>query len=80
MMPGMGVDPKKLAQIQVISKSIKATIVISKSKRYMVLNLSSDNKDPGVQQMIDTLLEQFTTSTAQQLQSFFAIKGEIQEA
>jgi len=75
MMPG--VDPQKLAQVQQVSQYIKGEIVIDYNDGTVTIKMLSDNQQAV--QMIPGLLGQFAEGLAVQLQSFFAIKGEIIE-
>lgn len=75
MMPG--VDPQKLAQVQQVSQYIKGEIVIDYNESIVTIKMLSDNQQAV--QIIPGLLSQFAEGLAVQLQSFFAIKGEIIE-
>jgi len=75
MMPG--IDPQKLAEVQQFSQYIKAEIVINYNDSTVTIKMSSDNLQAA--QMVPGLLSQFAEGLAAQLQSFFAIKGEIIE-
>lgn len=75
MMPG--VDPQKLAQVQQFSQYIKAEIVINYNVGTVTIKMFSDNQQSV--QMIPGLLSQLAEGLAVQLQSFFAIQGEIIE-
>jgi len=75
MMPG--IDPQKLAQVQQVSQYINAEIVINYNDSTVTIKMASDNLQAV--QMIPGLLSQFAGGLAVQLQSFFAIKGEIIE-
>ena len=72
-----GIDPQKLAQVQQTSRYIKGHIVINYTEGSVTIKMSSDN--PQAKQMISTLLDQFAEGLAAQLQTFFAIEGEIEE-
>lgn len=72
-----GVDPRQLAQVQAVSKDIKAVIRVNYMENVMQLSLSSETSEG--QAFIPQLLEQFSNALAQQLSSFFAIQGEIVE-
>lgn len=72
-----GIDPKKLAEVQEVSKFIDAEIVVDYKRNLVRLALSSDN--PASAQMIPGLLSQLAEGLATQLNSFFAIKGELVE-
>lgn len=72
-----GIDPQKLAQVQAVSKDIKAVIRVDYGEDVVRLSFSSET--PEGQDLIPHLLEQFSTALAQQLSSFFAIQGEIVE-
>lgn len=73
----MGIDPKKLAAVQEISKHINASIELNFKTEQVILSLVSDV--PEAKAAIPDLLEQFTNGLATQLSSFFAIKGEIEQ-
>ena len=75
MMPG--VDPKKLATVQQVSKNIAATITVNYNEQVVTVELSSSDRHAA--QMIPDLLGQFAQGLATQLQFFFAIKGEFVE-
>ena len=77
MIPGMGVDPQKIAEMQKVSQHIKGVIRVDYSINTATIQLSSAIPDAAA--LIPQLLEQFAGSLAQQLSSFFAIKGEIIE-
>ncbi len=72
-----GVDPRKLAAMQKVSKFIKAEIKVDYVEKRVELAFSS--KDPEAVKLLDSLLEQFSGGLAQQLSAFFAIEGEITE-
>lgn len=72
-----GVDPQKLAEIQTVSKDVRAEIRIDYGENAVRLFFSSET--PGGQALIPQLLDQFSTALASQLSSFFAISGEIIE-
>lgn len=72
----LGVDPNQLAQIQAVTKNLKAQIVVSRNK----LELTVVTAAPDVvadQSVIQQLVDSLATSLAQQLSSFFAIQGEL---
>ena len=72
-----GVDPKKLAAMQKVSKFIKAAIKIDYIENKVELAFSSEN--PEASKLIASLLDQFSGGLAQQLSAFFAIEGELTE-
>ena len=72
-----GVDPRKLAAMQKVSKFIKAKITVDYVENRVELAFSSE--DPEAVKLISSLLEQFSGGLAQQLSSFFAIDGVITE-
>ncbi len=73
----MGVDPQKMAQMQKVSQYIRGAIEIDYKEHTVIIALASDN--PEAQKLIPELIGQFGTALAQQLSSFFSIKGEIIE-
>ncbi len=73
----LGVDPRKLAAMQKVSKFIKAQIAINYAEKKVELVFSS--KDAEAAKLIDSLLDQFSGGLAQQLSAFFSIDGEITE-
>ncbi len=73
----LGVNPQQLMEMQKVSKDIKGVIKINFKENTVQLFLSSDV--PDAQALIPQLLEQFSGALAQQLSSFFAIKGELIE-
>jgi len=73
----MGIDPKQLAQMQAVSKDIQGVINVDYKGGTVMVTLSSDV--PEAKALVPQLLEQFSSALAQQLSSFFAIKGEIVE-
>lgn len=77
MLPGMGVDPQKMAVMQKVSQHINGVIRIDYAAKTVLLSFSS--VDPEAVVLIPELLSQFSGALAQQLSAFFAIKGEIIE-
>lgn len=77
MLPGMGLDPAKMAVMQDISKHINGVIKIDYEAKSVTLLLSSS--DPAASEIIPDLVDQLGGALAQQLTAFFAIKGEIIE-
>ena len=77
MAMGMGIDPQKLQQMQQVSQHIKARIAINYKTNSATIELFSEN--PQAVQLLPELLSQFAGGLATQLNSFFAIKGEIVE-
>lgn len=72
-----GIDPRQLAQVQEVSKHIKAEIRADYKESTVQFSLSSEV--PEAQALIPNLIEQFVSALSQQLSSVFAIKGEIVE-
>lgn len=72
-----GIDPQKLAEVQQVSKDVKAVIRVDYKEQTVQLFFSADTADAQV--LVPQLLEQFSGALAQQLSSFFAIQGEIIE-
>lgn len=77
VIPGMGVDPEKMAQMQKTSQHINGKIRIDYKANAVTIELSSIV--PEAAAIIPDLLDQFSGALAQQLSAFFAIKGEIIE-
>lgn len=77
MIPGMGVDPAKMAEMQKISQHIDGVIRIDYAARSVTLTLSS--VVPEAVALLPDLVSQLGGALAQQLSAFFAIKGEIVE-
>ncbi len=77
VIPGMGVDPAKLAAMQEVSKFIEGVIRIDYAAKSVSLTMSSAVSDSAA--IIPELLSQLGGALAQQLTTFFAIKGEIIE-
>ncbi len=75
MVMPIGVDPKKLAEIQKVTKDIRAEVTIDAQNGSFTVQLSSDA--PGAQGAIPNLTSQLVTSLSQQLSVFFGIKGDI---
>jgi len=75
MLPGMGLDPAKMAAMQEISQYINGVIKINRSEKSVTLTLSSSNEE--AKKILPDLVDQLGAALAQQLQAFFAIKGEI---
>lgn len=73
----LGIDPKKLAEVQAVSKDIKGKIVVDFEENKIALHLLADT--PEAQAMVHPLLNQFANALAQQLSAFFAIAGEIEQ-
>lgn len=71
MMP----DPKQLANVQLVTKDIKGTIICDYKTNTLTIRLAT--QDPSVTPIAHDLLEQLTQQLAMQLNAFFAIKGEI---
>lgn len=77
MLPGMGVDPEKMAQMQAVSQHINGLIRVDYKAQSVTITMSSSQ--PEAVALIPELLSQLAGSLAQQFSSFFAIKGEIIE-
>ena len=77
MLPGMGIDPQKLARVQAVSQFIEAKVTVDFNKGSVLLELSSDN--PAAVALIPEVMSQFSSALATQLHSYFAIEGEILE-
>lgn len=77
MLPGMGVDPTKMAEMQKVSQHIIGKITVDYKVRTVTIQMSSSV--PEAVALIPELLSQFSGALATQLSSFFAIKGEIVE-
>jgi hypothetical protein len=75
MIPGM--DPAKLAAVQQTSQHINAEIEVNYNESAVKIAMTSEN--PEAVAMIPGLLKQFAEGLAVQLQSFFAIKGQLVE-
>lgn len=75
MMPGLGVDPAKLLEMQKVTKHITAELELDYKGRTLTVSMSSGVREAD--DLIMELLEQFTNSFGQQLNSFFAITGKI---
>lgn len=77
MLPGMGIDPAKMAAMQEVSKHITALIRVDYKERTVNVCLSTTNEEAST--IIPSLLSQFANSLAQQFSTMFAMKGEIVE-
>ena len=75
MIPGMGIDPGQMAEVQKVSKYISAEIEVNHKTNVITIKMASDNPDAAA--LIPNLLEQFANALAQQLNSIFAITGKI---
>ncbi len=73
MMP----DPEKMMQVQKVTGKIKATIEVDRTKRTLTLSMDAQNAE--ALNAVEGLLDQLATALATQLQTFFAIEGEIIE-
>lgn len=73
----MGVDPKKMAQMQAVSQHIDGVIRVDYAESMVTIKFSSRVSEAV--ELIPELLEQFSGALATQLSSFFAIKGELVE-
>lgn len=73
----LGLDPTKLAQMQAVSKNIKARIEIDYTTNVTTLAFTTD--DPAAAALIPNLMEQFSGALATQLSTFFSITGELVE-
>jgi len=70
-----GMDPKKMAEVQQTSSKINAEVRILHKEHEIHLKLIPT--DPGSLNFVSTFLPQFAETMANQLSSFFSIKGEI---
>lgn len=77
VLPGMGVDPAKMAEMQKVSQHINGKIRVDYADKTITIGLSSVMPEAAV--LIPDMLSQFAGALATQLSSFFAIKGEIVE-
>ncbi len=77
VIPGLGVDPAKLEAMQKVSHHINGVIRIDYATKSVNLTLSSAQEEAAA--LIPELISQLGGALAQQLTSFFAIKGEIIE-
>lgn len=77
MLPGLGVDPAKMAAMQEVSKHITALIRVDYKEQTVNVCLSTSNEEANT--IIPNLLSQFANSLAQQFSTMFAMKGEIVE-
>ncbi len=77
VIPGLGVDPAKLEAVQKVSHHIQGVIRIDYAAKSVTLTLSSANQEAA--ELIPELVSQLGGALAQQLSTFFAIKGEIIE-
>lgn len=75
VLPGMGIDPQKMAQMQEVSRNISSVIRIDHAANTITVKMSSN--EPQAIALIPSLIEQFARALAQQLSAFFAITGEI---
>jgi len=72
-----GLNPEQMAKVQAVSGKIKAGIKVDYYNNTFALGLSSE--DPEAAALIPNLIKQFSEALAQQLSTFFQIKGEIVE-
>ncbi len=77
MIPGLGVDPAQMAEVQKVSKHILGKIKVDYAANTVTIGLSSDITEAAG--IIPNILSQFAGALATQLSSFFAIRGEIVE-
>ncbi len=77
VIPGLGVDPAKMAEVQKVSQHINGKIKVDYAEKTITMGLSSIV--PEAAAIIPDMLSQFAGALAQQLSAFFAIKGEIVE-
>ena len=75
MIPGMGIDPVQMAEVQKVSKFISAEITVDHKENVITIKMSSTNQEAVV--LIPNLLDQFATALAQQLNTIFAITGKL---
>ena len=71
----MGVDPVKLAQVQRVTKYIRARVIVDTNHNTMTLQMMTDSE--AAQTEIPNLLDQLAVGLGQQLSSFFGIEGEL---
>lgn len=72
-----GIDPKQMEQVQKISKNVKGKIIINYRNKSIAIGLKPSTKEAA--QFVDGLLPEFGKLMAQQLNTVFAISGEIEE-
>lgn len=77
VIPGLGVDPAKIAAMQEISKYISGVIRVDYAEKSVSLTLSATH--PEAVAILPDLVGQLSVALATQLSSYFAIKGEIVE-
>jgi len=77
VIPGLGVDPQKVLEMQKVSKYITAELRIDYKEKSVAIRMFSDV--PEAAALIPELLGQFTDALGQQLNSVFAITGRIIE-
>lgn len=77
MMMPLGVDPAKLAEVQQVSRHVKAEIVADYNENTVSIKLSSEN--PQAALIVPDLVRQFAEGLATQLKTYFDIKGELIE-
>lgn len=73
----LGVDPVRLAQTQEVTKNITGVIILDYKESSATITFAAT--DEAAKKALPELLETFTKALAQQLSSFFAIKGKIVE-
>lgn len=71
------VDPEQLRQAQIVGSKINCAVRIQYDKD--TIQIMFHAVEPDAKTFIVRLLEQFGLSLAEQLSTFFAIKGEILE-
>lgn len=72
-----GLDPKQMEMVQRVSKNVKGKIIINYKTNSIAIGLKPENAE--AQQFVQGLLPEFGKLMAQQLNSVFAIQGEIKE-
>lgn len=72
-----GIDPTRLAAVQQSTKDITGVIIVDYKVNSVLLELSPHSERAS--EAMSGLLESFSRTLAQQLESFFAIRGKIIE-
>lgn len=73
----LGVDPQELARAQEYGQHLHADIRVDYSAYTVEMKFTSDVS--GLDQFIKEFLQQFSVGLANQLHSYFAVKGQIVE-
>jgi len=71
------VDPQQLAKIQAVSKFINAKMTVNYKENSILLELTADQAE--ARELIPSLIEQLSGLLATQLNTFFAMSGELVE-